>query len=527
MKKSIVDIPSVLRFWDYDKNDIDPRDVSIGSGIKRFWHCPTCGYRWKSSVKNVAKSKKCPCCELNRVIKKGVNDVLTRFPGLKQYVDFEKNLKEGIDIYSLRPYSAVKIWWKCPKCGKKTKSTIASRIHIDKDTGKVRYAGCRCDMGIYIPISTILPLMRFWDTDKNVNINPSKLPLYSNLAVWWRCPTCGFEWQTAVGSRIRGKKDGKFIITNCPQCGKLKQKKVADKTKMKKNREKLMEKYPYLEKYWAKENKKPFDAIYADQRSMYKWVCPDCGGTITGTISEIVAGKECCYCTGKKVLPGYNSLLVTRPDIAAIWSPANNRSPDSVMPSYARNVIWRCPRCKGEYKASVRDMVAGKVDCPYCTGKRPLPGFNTLSARVPWINKFYSDDNEKCADEILATSKNRIRIICPHCGGKYVTRPIDVLNGTTQCPHCHGSSTRTIAGLNSLADLYPDILKEWDFISNTILGLKPTKISKSSKADAWWICRKAHHRYRMTVANRINFYDRQQDACPICKGIIKNKRNFI
>ena len=37
-----------------------------------------------------------------------------------------------------------------------------------------------------------------------------------------------------------------------------------------------------------------------------------------------------------------------------------------------------CNTCHGEYSAYVKEIVNGK-ECPFCSEKYPLPGFNTLA----------------------------------------------------------------------------------------------------------------------------------------------------
>ncbi|MGH3540265.1 MAG: zinc-ribbon domain-containing protein, partial [Pseudonocardiaceae bacterium] len=34
---------------------------------------------------------------------------------------------------------------------------------------------------------------------------------WSRERAWWRCSTCGFEWQAAVDQRVRGR-------SRCPRC---------------------------------------------------------------------------------------------------------------------------------------------------------------------------------------------------------------------------------------------------------------------------------------------------------------------
>ena len=52
----------------------------------------------------------------------------------------------------------------------------------------------------------------------------------------------------------------------------------------------------------------------------------------------------------------------------------------------------------GEYSAYVKEIVNGK-ECPFCSEKYPLPGFNTLAVKHPDIAAMWSEKNEISADE--------------------------------------------------------------------------------------------------------------------------------
>ena len=52
----------------------------------------------------------------------------------------------------------------------------------------------------------------------------------------------------------------------------------------------------------------------------------------------------------------------------------------------------------------------------------------------------------------------------------------------------------------SLATLYPDLLKEWDYEANG--DLTPDKVSVGSLYRAHWICQECGYKYQATVANR-------------------------
>ena len=101
-KITVADVPHMLKMWDRERNKENPVDVSANCTNQKFWICPVCGYSWPASPKSRYKSSgKCPCHESNKVIKKGVNDVLTIVKGIAAFIDedndFEEIYKQGVD----------------------------------------------------------------------------------------------------------------------------------------------------------------------------------------------------------------------------------------------------------------------------------------------------------------------------------------------------------------------------------------------------------------------------------------------
>lgn len=53
--------PHLISEWDFNKNSIDPKQVSFGMELKVWW-VGSCGHSWKSSVLSKAKGGGCPTC---------------------------------------------------------------------------------------------------------------------------------------------------------------------------------------------------------------------------------------------------------------------------------------------------------------------------------------------------------------------------------------------------------------------------------------------------------------------------------
>ena len=131
---------------------------------------------------------------------------------------------------------------------------------------------------------------------------------------------------------------------------------------------------------WCKENKKEWlveqwdynknNELTPEQVSIGSgknvwWLC-QYEHSWQARISERVKGQNCPYCSGHRVLAGFNDLATARPDLAAQWHPTKNGqlSPQSVTPNSGKKVWWIC-RKGHEWEARVSDRNNGK-GCPAC-----------------------------------------------------------------------------------------------------------------------------------------------------------------
>lgn len=93
IKFTVADIPHMLKMWDQKLNKELPENVAASCKVPKHWRCPDCGYSWSVPPKTRYKSSgKCPCHESNKVICRGINDILTLVNGLDDFLDEENGL---------------------------------------------------------------------------------------------------------------------------------------------------------------------------------------------------------------------------------------------------------------------------------------------------------------------------------------------------------------------------------------------------------------------------------------------------
>ena len=113
--------PYVLEYWDYENNIYEPSTYTSQSQKVVNWKCPICDYAWKTKISDF---NACPVCK-GIIIKKGVNDLFTKYPRIMKEWVFDKN--HDIDPYSEKPSSRKKAWWKCSVCGNEWQTMIYVR----------------------------------------------------------------------------------------------------------------------------------------------------------------------------------------------------------------------------------------------------------------------------------------------------------------------------------------------------------------------------------------------------------------
>lgn len=316
-------------------------------------------------------------------------------------------------------------WWRCEK-GHEWQAAVYTRT-----SG----SGCPVCSGklIVVPgendLATMHPeLVREWDAEKNAPLTPAQVSPGSHKKVWWRCEK-GHSWQAVVKSRAYG--------AGCPVCaGRLLVPGVND----------LETVYPELAAQWHPEKNgalRPSDVLSGSHRKVW-WRCEK-GHEWQAAIPSRVSGSGCPVCAGKTVVPGYNDLASQRPEIAAQWHESKNRplTPQQVTPYSNRIVWWRCS-LGHEYRAAIAARVMRDVGCPYCAGRRVLPGFNDLATLEPEIAaQWYEPLNAPLTPQMVTVGPNRK--VWWQCSEGHVWRAVIYSRAGSQhcgCPVCAGKVKR-------------------------------------------------------------------------------------
>lgn len=104
----------------------------------------------------------------------------------------EKNFPLTPDTVSFGSHK--KVIWK-GTCGHEWEAQIKNRV--SKDSGCPYCSGNKVLSGFNDLASRHPELAQEW-SDKNLPLKASEVAEFSNIKAWWKCKTCGNEWNTLI-----------------------------------------------------------------------------------------------------------------------------------------------------------------------------------------------------------------------------------------------------------------------------------------------------------------------------------------
>ena len=308
------------------------------------------------------------------------------------FLENEKLRTEYVDsttlIENLTTYSREKVWWRCDR-GHEWQATVDSRVNLGR---RCPYCANQLVLPGENDIVSVAPHMeKLWHPTRNGDLLPTMVMPGSNKKLWWQCEK-GHEWQ----ARAYTVKEG----CACPYCAGKRP--IVGKTD-------LATTHPHISDMWSSKNKlKPTEVTAGSHKKV--WLICEKGHEWEVQVDSVaLMGCGCPYCAGKRAIPGETDLATVRPDILMEWDYGKNKiSPAELMPSSHDKVWWKCERghsWQSMVFSRTRDQSAG---CPYCTGRKVLPGFNDLATLKPKLaDQWYQPLNGELKPEDVTLGSNK------------------------------------------------------------------------------------------------------------------------
>lgn len=573
--------PELVKDWDYSKNiELSPTEIAPQSNKKVWWKCHACGFEWNVSP-NVRYTCGCPrCSEAQRVknfrnnyLKPGINDFESQCPKELEEWDFELNTGKNPTEYTIN--SKEKVWWKCKQCGHTWAATIKNRTvsksgcpkcmrhektsfpeqaifyYVQKIYPKTEnsYSGIKenssMELDIFIPEKNIGIEYdgKAWHDNKKSNKRDYEKYILCNQKGIKLVRVSEFQRTTAkdydsiiIRDDLTDKGLNQSIINlltlmECPE-SEIDVDVTRDRSVIMQqyityiSGKSIASNYPEEVKYWDVEKNGGLtaDMVNATSNIKYWWKC-DLGHSYDAPpMNRLGKGNECPYCSGHRILKGFNDLATTHPELMTEWDFEKNTDikPDELSRGSVKNVWWICKN-NHSYLVSPNKKLYN-YHCPYCSNKKLLIGYNDFKTKYPDIALMWNyNENPYNPEDVIYISRDLVSWCCNN--GHSYKRKISAQIKSCKCPIC--DDLELVVGVNDIKSKYPDIANEWDYTNN---ANSPADFTRTSQEKVWWICSICGYNWQAQIRTRISF----GTGCPKCGyankmqqtrklNIIKNK----
>lgn len=447
--------------------DLDLATVTAGSDKSARWRCAL-NHEWTALIKKRTAGQGCPYCSGNKVLA-GFNDLSTLFPNLALEVD-------GWDPTTVQPNSNRLQQWKCSQ-NHRWEAPPKDRTRGD---GCPFCSGRRVLIG-FNDLTTTHPLL----SEQADGWNPEDFTSGSHHKGRWKC-ALGHTWTASVKDRALRNRGCPFCSGNSLVTGE------GDLQILK----------PLVA---AQADGWVPSAYAAFSNRVMPWKC-QLGHSWKSSINNRSQGKNCPFCTRKKLLKGFNDLLTSHPEVAL---QAHGWDPTIVISGSNKKKNWICK--KGHtWEASPNIRVKGH-GCPFCSNHKVWIGFNDLATTHPDIAT-----EARGWDTSSVTAGSSLNKFTWECslGHQYRASPKIRTSRKQNCPFCAGK--QIIKGFNDLITTHPEIASEanrWN----------PETVTAGSNKKKQWICFNNHT--WMTSPNKRT----SGRGCPTCanSGFDPNEKGWL
>ncbi len=537
--------PKLAKEWHPTKNNGLTPEMVVAGSEKKVWWLGKCGHEWQAAISSRVGGRNCPICAGRQVLR-GFNDLATVNPKLSAEWHSSKNGE--LTPENVTAGSQKSVWWICEE-GHEWQAAISWRT---RGRNCPICAGKKVCVG-YNDLATTNPILaEQWHPTKNGNLTPKDITQKSGKKVWWMCKK-GHEWSATIASRTEGR--------GCPVCGKELQtsfpeqatyfyiKQVfpdavnADKSAAGVELDIYIPSIKYAVEYdglnWHKSSSfekrkneicKSKDIklirIREEGLSLFDDCCciqrKDCKSNkslntaiqqVLQVLNKIIIINVDVDRDEQQILESFiittkeKSLKTVFPDIADEWHPHKNGKLTSDMLSYGskKRVWWICNKGH-EWQASLSDRIRGN-ECPFCSNRKVLKGYNDLLTTNPTLAKQWHPEKnlDLQPDMIMGGSHKKVWWL-GECGHEWEATVNNRSKGSG-CPYC--ANRKVLAKFNDLATIFPEIAKEWHPDKNG--ELTPAMVTSQSNKKVWWMCENGHE-WQARVEDRAH-----GNACPVCR----------
>lgn len=477
----IINNEKLMAEWNWEKNNelgFYPDQITLGSKKKAWWRCNK-GHEWPAAVNTRAKGRNCPYC-VGKYAITGENDLQTLRPDLMEEWDWEKNSDFGLDPSKLKITSNVRVWWRYKDLGHSYDTMLSSRTHMN--SGCPYCNGHRILTG-YNDLQTLHPdIIREWDFDKNIDIDPSVLAPMTHKKVWWLC-NLNHSYFMSVDSKVAGH--------GCPYCSN---------NKVWAGFNDLATTHPWILDEWDYDKNTILPTeISAGSHIKTWWKCKY-EHSWNATVKNRTNGAGCPECQKSKMtsFPERSIYFYTKCYFDnVIWSYSNDifnkMELDIFIPSLKIGIEYDGEAWHKDVKRDLKkDKICEESNIRLIRIREPKCPIYDSSCEFIYLSNLGQAELENAIYKIL----NILGISNPDININRDTNKIeDVI--------------RHYIVEHSILSKRPELADEWHPTKNG--NLKPEYITYGSHKKIWWVCKEGHE--WCAIAK-----DRSRGInCPVCR----------
>lgn len=416
------------------------------------------------------------CAKGGNMPTKNDKHYITEIKHLMEEWDYEANV--GINPENITHSSHTKVWWKCPKCGYKWQQAVMDRTrkkspaHCPCCTSRVVVKGIN-DFATFYPNDA-----KEWHFVKNGCLKPDMVSRKSSRFVWWKCSKCGYEWKARISSK-RG----------CPQCMHKPTIGVDDLETLR----------PEIAKEWhptRNGNLTPCDVKQYSNKKVW-WLCPN-NHEYQAKIGERTRdnGSNCPICNRqsrtsfpeqalfyyiKQLYPdainGYRAKFLKTMELD-IYIPSLSIAIEyDGEPWHRKDKLYREQK---KYKICVEN----KVKLIRIREKKHESTAEIADEQIGIIEKKGKGNLEETIKYLL----KRLNV---------TDKNVDVNIGRDEIKIREGYQSKI---KDSIAELYPELIKDWHPTKNGLLTPADCKVGSVYKV--WWKCSECGYEWQASPLKR-------------------------
>ena len=346
--------PEIVKSWDFEANTMPPENFTFGSVHKAHWICSTRGHHWRAAIYSRAAGIGCPVCT-NKAVLVGYNDLVTVRPEIA--VQWHPTLNGAKKPDQVTEHSDVRVWWLCGT-GHQWEARVKKRTRTDAPGGCPFCANKSILRGFNDLETTHPELAAEWDSEAGQKHSPNTVSPGSNYRASWICDK-GHRWQAQVAKRSGfGSSVGG---TGCPTCANRIV--VEGFNDLASQRPDLMSEWDYDVNY-------PLDpaALPVEYPKPVAWIDRHRHKWLASPYSRAALNTGCPVCVNQVILPGFNDLATTHPEVSAQWDRDANAPflPTQVSAGNNKRVGWLCEEGHHWSTTTASRTRSSPSGCPVC-----------------------------------------------------------------------------------------------------------------------------------------------------------------